>query len=463
MNTNQLIALSLGGVIGTGIFMSPGYFIQSAGATGTIIAYLIGAVLVCLVMQCLSELSVFSPTTGSFHDYANKFINPGVGFVVAWLYWLTWTIALGSNLLTIGLLMQRWFPHQPIWLWCLLFGAIIFVLNLGQLSWFNKSESLTSWIKTIALLVFVVIGFLLIFRLVPVHATTLSAGFGELTSRGWFPHGFGPIFATVLTANFAYSGAEMIGVAAGEAKNPEKTIPSATRRTLFILIVLFIGAILVMGTLLSPSDKALATSPFVAILNQAGIPWAADIMNAVLIITLFSASNAGVYAASRMIWSLADKGEISPKLGKLSRHGLPVYGLLLTMAGGALSLLSSIYAAQTVYLALNALSAFAVVAVWIIIAWAQLNFRQQFLKSHQLSELKYRTPLYPLTPILVILICLASIVGIGFDPNQRIALIIGVPFSLLLYLFYIIFKPNYKGQTQHEFSQLAQPTKNDFI
>ncbi|NLS38432.1 amino acid permease [Fructobacillus tropaeoli] len=463
MNTNQLIALSLGGVIGTGIFMSPGYFIKSAGAIGTVIAYLIGAILVCLVMQCLSELSVHQPTTGAFHDYANQYINPGVGFVVAWLYWLTWTIALGSNLLTMGVLMQRWFPQEPTWLWCLLFGLIMFILNIGNLSWFSKSESITSWVKTFALLFFIVIGFLMVTRIIPGHHIQTAANFGELTKNGWFPHGIGPILATVLTANFAYSGAEMIGVAAGETKNPEKAIPRASRRTLVLLITLFIGAILIMGALLAPSDNALATSPFVAILGQAGIPGAADIMNAILIITLFSASNAGVFAASRMIWSLADKGEISSKFGKLSRHGLPVYGLILTMAGGALSLLSSIYAAQTLYLALNALSAFAVVAVWIVIAWAQLNFRRQYQKEHDIKDLKYKAPLYPLTPIVVIVACLASIIGIGFDPNQRIALIIGVPFSLFLYGYYQIFQTKSKGQHHHEFSRLGQTTEDDFI
>ncbi|MDF7626312.1 amino acid permease [Lactobacillaceae bacterium L1_55_11] len=439
MNTNHLIALTLGGVIGTGIFLSPGYFIKTAGPLGTIGAYLVGALLVCLVMMCLAELTVYQPTTGAFHTYASRYISPGVGFVVAWLYWLTWTIALGSNLLTMSILTQRWLPSVSIWILSLIYGAAILVLNLVNLAWFNQSESITSWIKVAALAVFIIIGLLMVFRLIPIHHVTTLPFFEELGRRGWAPHGIGPILATVLTANFAYSGAEMIAVAAGETKNPAQIIPGAIKKTLLILIVLFIGAIVVMGALLPPSNQALVTSPFVEILNQAYIPFAADIMNAILIITLFSASNAGVYAASRMIWSLAKQGEICPKLGKLSRHGLPVYGLLLTMLGGALSLLSSVYTAQTLYLALTALSAFAVVAVWLIIGWAQLNFRHQFLKEHDVSELKYKAPWYPLTPWLVIIFCLASIVGIAFDPDQRIALIIGIPFSLLCYGYYQLF------------------------
>ncbi|CAK8053476.1 amino acid permease [Eupransor demetentiae] len=436
MNTNHLIALSLGGVIGTGIFMSPGYFIKTAGPLGTIGAYLIGALLVTLVMMCLSELSVYMPTTGAFHDYATKFINPGVGFVVAWLYWLTWTIALGSNLLSMSILTQRWLPSISVWEISLVYGAIILVLNLFNLAWFNKSEAVTSWIKTIALLVFIIIGLLMVFRVVPVHHLQTLPDFRELTRQGWLPHGWGPIIATVLTANFAYSGTEMIGVAAGETKNPAKMVPQAIKRTLIILIVLFIGAIVVMGSLLAPSDKALVTSPFVEILNQASIPYAADVMNAVLIITLFSASNAGVYAASRMIWSLANQGQIAKRWGRLTKHGLPVYGLLLTMLGGALSLLSCVYSAQALYLALTALSAFAVVGVWLVIGWSQLNFRKHFLQEHSLSELKYRAPWYPVLPWLVIIFCLVSMVGIGFDPDQRIALIIGFPFSLIVYAYY---------------------------
>ena len=236
------------------------------------------------------------------------------------------------------------------------------------------------------------------------------------------------------------TGAELIGVAAGETSDPKKNIPKAILQTIIILVVLFIGTIVVIGALLPDSAANLDESPVTVILNLMGIPYAADIMNLVLITVVLSGANSGVYAASRMLWSLANAGTLPKRFAKLSKRGLPIYGLLLTILGGLLSLFSSIYSADTVYLALVSISAFAVVAVWLSIAWAQLNFRKYYLKSgHKLDELAYQTPFYPIVPWLVIILCSVSIIGIAFDPNQRIALIIGIPFTILCFFYYQLF------------------------
>ncbi|MBW1605236.1 amino acid permease [Lactobacillus sp. Sy-1] len=437
MESRHLITLSLGGVIGTGIFMSSGYLIQSAGAVGTIIAYGIGALLVCLVMLCLGELTVHDPNTGAFHRYASEYISPGVGFVTAWLYWLTWTIALGSEFVTLAILIQKWFPSIPTWILTIIFTGLIFAINSFNITLFNRAEFWMSIVKVLALVAFIVIGLGMIFKIVPVHHANFAPFFKEIVKPGLFPNGFAPIFSVILAANFAFSGTEMISVAAGETDNPKKAIPKAIFQTLVILIVLFIGTIVVMGALLPQKSAALTDSPFIAVLDNSGIPYASDIMNFILFITVLSAANSGVYAASRMIWSLADQKTLPKRLAKLSKHGIPVYGLLLTIFGGLLALFSSIYSPKLVYLALTAISSFAVVTVWLIIGWAQLNFRKQFLATgHQVSDLSYRTPAYPLVPWLVIIICLISLVGIASDPNQRIALEVGIPFSILCYGYY---------------------------
>jgi S-methylmethionine transporter len=185
----------------------------------------------------------------------------------------------------------------------------------------------------------------------------------------------------------------------------------------------------------------------VSVLNNVGIPYAGNIMNIILFITIFSGANSGVYAASRMLWSLADKKTLPKKLAKLTKNGLPIYGLILTIMGGFLALFSSIYAPNTVYLALTAISAFAVVMVWLIIAWSQLNFRKQFLKAgHSASELKYKSPGYPYVPWIVIVICLISLLGIAWDPSQRIAIIVGIPFSIICYTYYqVVYKKKLEG------------------
>lgn len=450
MSSKHLVTLSLGGVIGTGIFLSSGYLIQEAGAIGTIIAYVVGGFLATLVMMCLGELSVYHPNTASLHLYASKYIHPSLGFTVAWLYWLTWTVALGSQFITMGVCLQKWFPQTPIWVWCAVFSVLILLLNMLDIKIFSVSEFWMSLIKIVALGIFIILGAMAITGLLPSHASSAPL-FTNLVSNGVFPHGIGAVFIVLLSANFAFSGTELIGVAAGETSHPEKNIPKAIKSTLFLLITLFIGTIVVIGALIPGSSKILTESPFVSILQNIGIPYASDIMNFIIFIAILSGANSGLYAASRMLWSLSEDGTLPKVFSKLSKNGLPIYGLLLTLAGGLLSLFSSIYAESTVYLALVSISGFAVVAVWLSIGISQLRFRKVFLASHPLSDLTYRTPGYPVVPWLVIILCVVSMIGIYFDPNQRIALYFGIPFTLVSIIVYQVF---YRRRT-HDISTLA--------
>lgn len=149
MTSRHLFMLSLGGVIGTGLFLSSGYTISQAGPFGAILSYLVGAVVVYLVMLSLGELAVAMPVTGSFHTYATKFISPGTGFTVAWLYWICWTVALGTEFLGAGMLMGRWFPQIPAWIFAAIFAMIIFGLNALSVRLFAEAEFYFSSIKVV--------------------------------------------------------------------------------------------------------------------------------------------------------------------------------------------------------------------------------------------------------------------------------------------------------------------------
>ncbi|WP_160725182.1 S-methylmethionine permease [Bacillus sp. USDA818B3_A] len=438
MHARHLIMLSLGGVIGTGLFLSTGYTIQQAGPFGTILSYLIGALVVYLVMLCLGELSVHMPETGAFHSYAAKYIGPATGYTVAWLYWLTWTVALGSEFTAAGLLMQRWFPSINVWVWSAFFAILIFVLNVLTVKFFAESEFWFSSIKVIAIVLFIVLGAAALAGILPMSHPN-SAPFSNFTNAGLFPHGVTGILMTMLAVNFAFSGTELIGIAAGETENPEKSIPKAIRTTLWRLIIFFVGTIVILSTLLPMSDAGVLESPFVAVLERIGVPYAADIMNFVILTAILSAANSGLYASSRMLWSLADKKTISPIFRKMTTKGVPINAVIFSMAGGALALLSSIVAPDTIYIVLVSISGLAVVVVWMSISASQFFFRRQYLKEgNSEKDLVYRTPLYPLVPIASFILCLASCVGIAFDPTQRIALYCGVPFILFCYVSYYL-------------------------
>lgn len=434
MEARHIQMISLGGVIGTGLFLSSGYTINQAGPVGTIIAYAVGAVLVYAVMLCLGELSVAMPYTGSFHVYARELIGPATGFTVALLYWLTWTIALGSEFTAAGIIMKEWFPHVPTWYWSLALIILILLSNIFTVRIFAESEFWFAAVKVLAIVAFIVLGALAIVGLIPVQGYTHAPGLTNLTKDGLFPTGIGGVFTTMLTVNFAFSGTELIGITAGEAKDPEKTLPKAIHTILWRLALFFIGSMVVMAALIPYKQAGVTQSPFVHVFQMMGIPYAADIMNFVVLTAIISAANSGLYASTRMLWSLGNEGTIPRIFAATNAHGTPVLAVIFSMLGGILSLLSSVYAAGTIYLVLVSISGLAVVIVWMAIAICQLNYRRRFLAAgHSVDKLKYRTPWYPVVPWFAFLASLASCLLIWFDPSQRVALYWTVPFVALCY------------------------------
>ncbi len=439
MKARHLVMLSLGGVIGTGLFFNTGYIISTTGAAGTLLAYLIGALVVWLVMQCLGELAVAMPETGAFHVYAARYLGPATGYTVAWLYWLTWTVALGSSFTAAGFCMQYWFPQVPVWVWCLVFCVVIFALNVFSTRLFAEGEFWFSLIKVITIVAFIVLGGAAIFGILPMKDGSPAPLLHNLTAAGWFPAGTLPILMTMVAVNFAFSGTELIGIAAGETENPQQAVPVAIRTTIVRLVIFFLGTVLVLAALIPMDQAGVVKSPFVLVFEKIGIPYAADIINFVILTAILSAANSGLYASGRMLWSLSNERTLPRGFSRLTRRGVPLTALTVSMLGGVLALFSSIVAPDTVFVALSAISGFAVVAVWLSICAAHFMFRRRHLAEGRApEELHYRAPWYPLTPILGFVLCLIACVGLAFDPSQRIALWCGLPFVAFCYGAYYL-------------------------
>jgi len=439
MSARHLVMIALGGVIGSGLFLSSGYTIAQAGPLGAVLAYLLGAFVVWLVMVCLGELAVTYPVSGSIHIYAARTMGPATGFATAWLYWLCWVVALGSEFTASGILMQRWFPNVDVWVWCVVFAAILFTLNAISARVFGETEFWFALIKVLAIVALIVLGGMAIFGFTPLssepHDAVLFSNF--VTPEGLLPAGLGGVLITSLAVFYAFSGAEIVGVAAGETKDPARNIPRALRSTVLRLLVLFVGSIVVIAALLPYDQAGVSESPFVEVFDIVGVPYAADIMNFVVITALLSVGNSGLYSCARMLFSLAEEGYAPRAFTKLTRRGIPMVALLVSLAIGLVSLVTSVVAAETVYIVLVSIAGFAAVAVWMAIVAAQFFHRRAFLREGgDLSTLAYRTPMYPLVPILAFVLLTASIVAIAFDPNQVAALYFGIPFVGLCYLFF---------------------------
>ncbi|WP_258833407.1 amino acid permease [Peribacillus frigoritolerans] len=438
MKSRHLFMISLGGVIGTGLFLSSGYTISQAGPGGTILAYLVGGLIMYLVMLCLGELTVAMPVTGSFQTYATKYIGPATGFTIGLMYWLTWVVTVGSEFTASGLLMQRWFPNTSVWMWSAVFAVLIFLLNSFSVKIFAETEFWFSGIKIITIILFIVLGGSAMLGFISMDDRASAPMLSNFTADGGlFPNGLLPVFMAMISVNFAFSGTELIGIAAGESENPEKDVPRSIRNVIWRTMFFFVGAIFVLSGLISWEEAGVIESPFVMVFDNIGIPYAADIMNFVIITALLSVANSGLYASTRMLWSLSNEKMISSFFGKITSNGVPLNALVISMAVACLSLLSSVFAPDTVYVVLVAISGFAVVVVWIGIVLSQYMFRKHFLKmGGDIKNLKFRTPLYPFVPIAACVLCLASCIGLAFDASQRIALYCGVPFIILCYLFY---------------------------
>ena len=398
-----------------------------------------------MVMLCLGELAVHMPVAGSFGAYAQKYIGPGTGYMISWVYWLTWTATLGTEFTAAALLMQEWFPHISMWIWTIIFAITIFALNLSSTRIFAESEFWLALVKVVTVVAFIILGLLAIFGLIPFHGAESAPLFHNLTAQGWFPQGLVPIFTTMLIVNFAFSGTELIGVAAGETKDPAVNVPKAINAAIWRLLIFFVGTIVVISALLpfqvaGLGGESVSNSPFVTVFNYIGIPYADDIMRFVIITALLSAANSGLYAASRMMWSLSAQRQLPQVFSRLSSSGTPVIALVVTMFGAIPGLLSEHFAPETIFKNLLGIAAFTMVIVWMSICWSQFNFRRAWYKAgHSAKDLKFAAPLYPIVPILGFVFCFITGLSMAADPEMQAGFIGCLLFIAACYLSHYIF------------------------
>lgn len=455
MKSRHLFMLSLGGVIGTGLFLNAGYTINQAGPGGAILGYLFGGLILYMVMVCLGELAVHMPVTGSFQTYATKFISPSAGFSLGWMYFVGSAATAGVEFTAAGILMQHWFPDVPIWIWCAIFMVLLFALNALTTRAFAEAEFWFAGIKVVAVVLFIIIGAAAIFGFIPLEerAAPLAT---NLAPSGLFPAGIVIVFVTMMNVIFSYQGSELVGIAAGETENPQKNIPKAIRTILFRIVVFYIASIIVLSAIFPASELGLLESPFVTLMNLAGIPYAGSIMNFVILTAILSVGNSCLYASTRLLWSMAKEGMAPKVFGRLSKRKVPLTALIFTMAFSLLSLLTSVMEADTVFVLLMSIAGISVTISWMGIAASQLMFRRHYLKNGgKLEDLGYKVRFYPLVPIFCIAFCLLILVFLAFDPTQRVGLYYGIGFFIVCMLFYKL-RLEKKQQKESALNKVAQ-------
>ncbi|AOT56101.1 amino acid permease [Weissella soli] len=455
LKTRHLSMIALGGTIGTGLFLSSGATISQAGPLGALTAYAVMGAMVFFLMTSLGEMATHNPVSGSFSVYADKYVEPAFGFAMGWNYWFNWAITVAVEAATVGVVMQYWWPSIPGWIWAGAVLLLITLINLFSARAYGETEFWMALIKVIAVILFMIVGVLTILGIMgnqPDVANNLSAD-----GHHGFIGGAAGILSVFMVAGFSFQGTEMVGITAGESETPETSVPKAISQVFWRILLFYILAIFIIGaiinykdpSLLKASESNVAVSPFTLVFKQAGFALAASVMNAVILTSVISSANSGVYASSRMLWSMAQKG-MAPKIfGKTNtRTGIPVPALLLTVAVGLFSFLTSVLGPD-IYYYLVAASGLTGFIAWIGIAVSHYRFRRAWIKQgHSVSELRYHAKWFPFGPILALI--LSFVVVIGQDTSSFagsithwnweaiITTYMSVPLFLVLYFSYKI-------------------------
>jgi lysine-specific permease len=452
LKARHLNMIAIGGSIGTGLFLASGSTIAAAGPAGALLAYALIGVMVFFLMTSLGEMAAYQPVSGSFSTYGERYVEKGFGFALGWNFWYNWAVTIAAELVAAQIIMSFWFPEINGIVWSGGFLLLMFLLNVISVKGFGESEFWFSLVKVIAVIIFIGLGLASIFGLM--HGVQ-SPGFSNWThGDAPFVGGLQAMVGVAMIAGFSFQGTELIGVAAGESENPKKTIPLAIKQLFWRILMFYILAIFVIGTLIpyddprllqAASNNDITVSPFTLLFERAGFAFAASVMNAVILTAILSAGNSGMYASTRMLYNLAKEGNAPRIFARLSKNGVPRYALLATTLIGGLCFLSTFIGDKQVYVWLLNTSGMCGFIVWLGIAVAHYRFRKGYIaQGYQLSDLPYRAKFFPFGPLFAFGLCLFITLGQNYqafmgehiDWQGIISAYISIPIFLAIWLGY---------------------------
>jgi len=428
LSAGQMSMIAIGGAIGTGLFLGSKFAIGFAGPS-VILSYAIGGVIALLLMGCLAEMTVAHSTSGSFGAYAEHYISPLAGFLVRYSYWSCIVLAVGTEVTAVAEYMGYWFPDMPGWLWVLLFsGALIFV-NAMSVKTFGTVEYWFSTIKVSAIIAFIVLGAYVVWG-------EPQYGVQHYTAHGGFlPNGAWGMWVAVIISIFSYLSIEMIAVAAGEAENPEQAVKQAFRATVARLVIFYLLALSLILAIVPWNQTSEGGSPFVTVMQAINIPFAAGVINFVVLVAALSAMNSMLYITTRMMFSLSRAGHAPAALGKLSHRGTPINALALSSSGVAVAAVLSVLYPETSFTLMIAISMFGAMFTWMMIFVTHYFFRRHRDQAGK-PRLSFRMAGFPVLTLLGALAMLAIMITTYFTSVFRMTLVFGIPFLLLLVLWY---------------------------
>lgn len=425
--------IALGGAIGTGLFLGSGLAAQLAGP-GVIFSYILAAFIALVIALALAEMAVVHPVAGSFGIYAEIYLNRWAGFTMRYAYWFAQCIAIGSEVVAAAIYCHFWFPHVPGWIWVIGFSAALFTANAWSVASFGEFEYWFALIKVVTIVAFLILGVSLLFGLGPLE----PVGFDHYTGEGGFlPNGVTGVLLAMALALFSYIGVETVAVAAGEARDPQTSVPHALKSVFWRLAIFYVGGITLLVGLVSWNRLGVDASPFVRAFEAVGLPAAPSVMNFVVLTAALSSANANLYLSTRMLFSLSRGGYAPAGLGRLTRRGIPLWALAASSGGMVFAVLAAKLFPQRAYLFFVGAALFGGLYVWFMILLTHFSFRRHHQGD---SALVTFMPAFPyLTAAGVVALGLVGVSTL-YVPGLRITLFGGLPWLALITLLYWLWR-----------------------
>ena len=446
LSARHIRFMALGSAIGTGLFYGSASAIQMAGPA-VLLAYLIGGAAVFMVMRALGEMAVHNPVSGSFGQYASTYLGPLAGFILGWTYAFEMIIVCLADVTAFGIYMGFWFPEVARWVWVLGIVFLIGGLNLCNVKVFGEMEFWLSLLKVGAIVAMILGGFGIMLFGIHSAGETQASGLSNLWAHGGFmPNGIGGLIASFAVVMFAFGGIEIIGITAGEAKDPQRVIPKAINAVPLRILLFYVLTLFVLMAIYPWPQIGSQGSPFVQIFSNLGIGSAATILNIVVISAAVSAINSDIFGAGRMMYGLAQQGQAPKGFAQLSKQGVP--WMTVVVMGAALlgGVVLNYLIPENVFLLIASIATFATVWVWLMILFTQVAMRRSMTKA-QVAELKFPVPFWPYAPAAAIVFMLFVFGVLGYFPDTQAALMVGAVWIVLLIIAYWLWVKPAAGQT----------------
>ncbi|OVE34527.1 GABA permease [Priestia aryabhattai] len=436
--------MAIGGVVGGGLFLGSGAVINSAGPSAVFSYALVGLFMV-FIMRMLGEMSTVYPSSGSFSTYAHNEIGPWAGYTIGWLYLFYWIVVIAIESMMAAIIIHEWVPFMPVGIISFICIALLTLTNIFSAKLFGEFEYWFSIIKVVAIIAFLIIGTAMIMGLFP-HIE--KPGTSNLLDRGGLmPNGPSSLLLAISVVIFAFPGMEIATIAAGESPNPQKAVMAAINSVIWRVLIFYIGSVTILVTLLPWDSSSVLKSPFVTVLDMLGVPGASLIMNIIILVAVLSVLNTGIYTTSRMLYSLAEKGDAPKVFLRVTKKGSPIWAVLGCTGFSLITLLSSTVSPDKLYLLLINATACIALIVYLFVAISHVRMRNRLERDNP-DALIVRMWLFPYLTYFVIISMAALVIAMAFIETTRLQLIATIVTTVIVLISYPLTKIKNKDSDQ---------------